>query len=89
MWIKKFATPFCLRLELKPEVMEKFKFRAPPPAPKTNRNSSGQNNRQDAAPDNLWMDDIDEQTLLQASQLVEDEVPLKVGKNWKPAAADF
>lgn len=63
--------------------MEKFKFRAPQPAPKTNRNSTASNHRHDeadAGDDDLWMDDIDEQTLLQASQLAEADVPTKVGK---------
>jgi len=65
--------------------MDKFKFRAPSTSAASmaavRQPVAAKKGVAEAAED-LWMDDIDEQTLLQASQIVELDDPTKVFVNF-------
>jgi hypothetical protein len=61
--------------------MDRFKFRAPSTSTNQPPVIHSHNNVEKPKVDNddaLWDDDIDEQTLLQASQIIEMEQPNKV-----------
>ena len=68
-------------------VMDRFKFRAPSTSTNQRPVIHSHNNVVAKPPKNvpddedLWDDDIDEQTLLQASQIMESEPPNKVTSN--------